>query len=128
MTTEIFQAVIRRIYEATETNTPKQLAEILNVTASSVSRMFRKQNVPHEQLFKLWEATGISPRWLLTGSGCKFLVHSDFRENTPLDMLADQIRKQEAVRAEAFAMARKDMSGLLELFKNRVPVQYRSDK
>ncbi len=70
----------QRIFEATHCRTQSQLAALLGVKQSSVSVAIRRKSVPPAWLITLVRTHGISPEWVLTGSGSRRLQGADLSE------------------------------------------------
>lgn len=79
MPDSLFQEKINRIYEATETKTQTQLAEILGINQSTISTMKNKQNIPDKWLLTLVKKFQLNPYWVESAIGPKYLNPSDTR-------------------------------------------------
>jgi Bacteriophage CI repressor helix-turn-helix domain. len=61
--------VIDRLIQATEGKSISALAGLLGVSHQAVYNAKNKGKIPKAWFVEIWEATGISVDWLLTGSG-----------------------------------------------------------
>ncbi len=76
-----FNAIMQRLYEATETKTQQQLATILEVQQSSISDSKRRESIPDSWLITLLTKKNINPLWVLDGTEPKFQSNDN---ETPL--------------------------------------------
>ena len=75
---------LSRVFTVAECNTQAELAEILGIKQSSISDAKRRGAIPPEWLVKLLQKKGANPEWVMTGTGQKYLGHSD---NAPQGMI-----------------------------------------
>jgi Predicted transcriptional regulator len=64
-----FQEIFDRIKLATNTKTQLEVAEVLGIRQSSISDAKKRNSVPSDWCVKLFVRFGISPDWLIQGSG-----------------------------------------------------------
>lgn len=69
-----WDAALRRIHETTATRTQVELAQVLGIRQSSVSDAKRRGVVPPAWLVTLLTRYGVSPAWVRTGQGPRYLV------------------------------------------------------
>lgn len=66
----------KRIKFITNSRNQTETAEYLGIRQSSISDAKKRLRIPAEWLWKIWQKTGTSPDWVLTGNGPQFLVPS----------------------------------------------------
>ena len=81
--------IIDRLHTATQTTSPKDLADRLHTTRSAIAEARRRGSIPLTWLLEPYRSMRVSPAWILYGTGnmlCKrvFLdgcsLHSAFLE------------------------------------------------
>ncbi len=65
----MFNAIIARIYKATNTNTQVELAHALNIVQSTIAYWLKNKHIPFWCLDTLYEQNKINPLWILSGEG-----------------------------------------------------------
>lgn len=65
---------VERVYKITNSRSEAELAEVLGVSQNSVSRELKKNSIPNSWLIVLLNKYNVNPEWILTGSGCVFLL------------------------------------------------------
>ena len=70
-------ARLKRVFEAAECRTQVELAEFLHIRQSSISDAKRRGSIPAEWLLKLLLLKGISPQWVLSGEGGRFMQSTE---------------------------------------------------
>ncbi len=74
----VFEAQYKRVFEATECRTQRELAAILEIRQSSISDAKRRKSIPAEWLITLLAKKCINPQWILRGNiGAKYLIPAD---------------------------------------------------
>ena len=68
-----FKEVFERIKLATNTKTQLEVAEVLGIRQSSISDAKRRNSVPSDWCMKLFVRFGLSPDWIMKGTGPMFL-------------------------------------------------------
>lgn len=66
-----------RVCEAAGSRSQIGVAEFLGIRQSSISDAKKRKALPPEWLLTVWEKTGISPEWIVTGQGYKYLAPTD---------------------------------------------------
>ena len=64
----------KRIKYVTNSRNQISVAAYLGIRQSSISDAKKRLRIPAEWLWKIWEKTGTSPEWILTGKGPQYLV------------------------------------------------------
>lgn len=77
MNTLGYEAVFKRLQEATGCTTQNALAQFLGVRQSSVSDAVRRHSIPSDWLLKLLQKERINPDWILSGQGAEKLRADD---------------------------------------------------
>lgn len=72
--------VLDRVMEAYGFTQKMQLAELMNIAASSLSSRYKRGGLPADIMIKCMAETGVNLEWLATGQGRKF-------DNEELDIL-----------------------------------------
>lgn len=61
--------ILIRLYEATKTTKPKELAEILHTDISDIITLMEENHIPMYWLMVLHATSNVSPIWILFGRG-----------------------------------------------------------
>ena len=73
MKTNLFEAFLKRVFEATGIGSQAELAEALDINRSAISQARRKEAIPSKWLLELFRTYGLNPDWAETGNGQPFL-------------------------------------------------------
>ncbi|MEE9683289.1 phage repressor protein CI [Lelliottia amnigena] len=85
--------VLDRVMEAYGFTQKMQLAELMNIAASSLSSRYKRGGLPADIMIKCMAETGVNLEWLATGQGRKF-------DNEELDIL--KIPRQKIVDGQLY--------------------------
>ena len=77
MTTLDFDAAYRRIMDVTGVTRQIDLAELFGIRQSSISDAKRRGSIPERWLVALLRKQGVSPEWILTGQGPRYIAPTD---------------------------------------------------
>lgn len=69
-----FAGAMSRIQRTTGCRTQVELAALLGIRQSSISDAKRRSSIPGDWLVLLLRLRGVSPEWILTGCGPRYLV------------------------------------------------------
>lgn len=72
-----FNQVYKRIQKVTGTRTQNDLAQLLEITQSTISDAKKRDTIPADWFLTLFEKQGINPDWLKHGTGPRFLRTKD---------------------------------------------------
>jgi phage repressor protein C with HTH and peptisase S24 domain len=73
MMTTSFDAILRRVFEATGLESQNDLARALGLNRSAITQARKKGTVPEKWLLKLYRHFGLNPDWVAAGSGPVFV-------------------------------------------------------
>lgn len=85
--------VLDRVMEAYGFTQKMQLAELMNIAASSLSSRYKRGGLPADIMIKCMAETGVNLEWLATGQGRKF-------DNEELDIL--KVPRQKIVNGQLY--------------------------
>jgi hypothetical protein len=93
-----WRAAYQRICDVTGRATQVELAEELGIRQSSISDAKRRASLPASWLLTILQRYQVNPHWILTGSGCKYMLPSDSTTKIQLDshigVLRDELRAE----------------------------------
>jgi phage repressor protein C with HTH and peptisase S24 domain len=71
--TSVFEAFLKRVFEATGINSQAELAAALNINRSAITQARKKNAIPSKWLLQLFRGYGLNPDWAETGRGPAFV-------------------------------------------------------
>jgi len=91
--------IMERIYSITHAKKQIELADFLGVRQASISDAKKRRSISAEWLLTLLRKKGVSPDWVLTGKGGKFLQETE-REIASSVVYVTEIRPPEECSAQ----------------------------
>lgn len=88
----VYEAMLRRVFEAAKCRTQAELAAFLGIRQSSVSDAKKRQVIPAEWLVALLRQSNTHPDWVLTGTGMRFIAPAGISEEYPSVRSAEKKR------------------------------------
>jgi hypothetical protein len=90
--------VIERITIAYKAKTIKEIADIMNVTASVIGNRIHRGSFPHDLVLTCIVDTGVNPLWLCTGEGDPN-IDGIKTEKKSIELSSDALEKLERIAA-----------------------------
>ena len=84
----LINSALQRVFEAAECWTQVELALVLGIRQSSISDAKKRNSVPAEQLITLLRLKRVSPEWILSGTGARFLQPVEYSEAYTASLLS----------------------------------------
>ncbi|WP_417292613.1 helix-turn-helix domain-containing protein [Desulfovibrio porci] len=100
-----FSGIMKRISTAAGVHTQTDLANFFGIRRSSVSDARRRGKIPASWLITLLRVKNISPEWILTGMGPRFLLASPGRYDTEEEFAERQAEDEALSNVSSRALA-----------------------
>ncbi len=98
-----FEAVVKRIKDATDTRTQVQLAEVLGIRQSSISDAKRRDSVPADWFLTLFSDMGLNPDWLGYGVGPRVIKTKEGYQSFDEPALSHAVREDSSAYGNQIA-------------------------